>query len=165
VPRPLPPSRATRVSVPYIDVDAPVMGLELDAQRRMTAPPDDDPNLVGWYEGGPTPGENGTAVAVGHLDTVKGPAVFAGLEELKPGRRIEVRRADDRTAVYTVDTVKSYEKDDFPDEEVYGHRGRPELRLITCGGSYDRRKGYSGNVVVFAHLTQVREPGRAHATN
>ncbi|MDG9718106.1 class F sortase [Streptomyces sp. DH24] len=161
-PRPLPPSRATRLWVPHIGVDAPVMGLELDAQRRMTAPPDDDPNLVGWYEGGPTPGENGTAVAVGHLDTMKGPAVFAGLGELTPGRRIEVRRADERTAVYTVDAVKSYEKDDFPDEEVYGHRGRPELRLITCGGTYDRREGYSGNVVVFAHLTQVRDPGRAH---
>ncbi|HET9379600.1 MAG TPA: class F sortase [Streptomyces sp.] len=161
VPRRLPPSHATRLRVPYVDVDAPVMRLGLDAGRRMTAPPDDDPNLVGWYRGGPAPGENGTAVAVGHLDTDDGPAVFAGLTELAPGHRVEVRRADDRTAVYTVDAVKSYEKDDFPDKEVYGSRGRPELRLITCGGTFDRRSGYSGNVVVFAHLTAVREPGRA----
>lgn len=163
-PRPVPPSRATRLRVPYLDIDAPVMGLELDARRRMTAPPEGDPNLVGWYKGGPTPGESGTAVAVGHLDTDKGPAVFAGLTELRPGRRIEVRRADDRTAVYTVDAVKSYEKDAFPDKEVYGRRSRPELRLITCGGAYDRRSGYSGNVVVFAHLTQVREPGKPRRT-
>jgi sortase (surface protein transpeptidase) len=121
-----------------------------------------DPKLVGWYEGGPTPGESGTAVAVGHLDTRTGPAVFAPLSQLRPGRLVEVRRADGRTAVYTVDAVKTYEKAHFPNREVYGDRGRPELRLITCGGVYDRKAGYAGNVVVFAHLTETR--GRARST-
>ncbi|MEG8278629.1 class F sortase [Streptomyces sp. AHA2] len=154
--RPLPHSRATRLLVPYLRIDAPVMSLGLDRDHRLTAPPDDDPKLVGWYEQGAAPGGQGTAVAVGHLDTDSGPAVFAGLPELKKGRIVKVRRADGRTAVYTVDKVRSYEKAHFPSQEVYGTRGRPELRLITCGGSYDRRKGYSGNVVVFAHLTAVR---------
>ncbi|MEV3969645.1 class F sortase [Streptomyces sp. NPDC050698] len=154
--RPLPRSRATRLLIPYLRLDAPVMDLGLDRDRRLTAPPDDDPELVGWYRHGPSPGEQGTAVAVGHLDTDSGPAVFAGLTELRRGRIIKARRADGRTAVYTVDKIKSYEKADFPSQEVYGARGRPELRLITCGGSYDRRKGYSGNLVVFAHLTGVR---------
>ncbi|MEU0107552.1 class F sortase [Streptomyces sp. NPDC006251] len=154
--RPLSRSRATRVLIPYLRVDAPVMDLGLDREHRLTAPPEDDPKLVGWYKQGASPGEQGTAVAVGHLDTDSGPAVFAGLTELKRGRIIKVRRADGRIAVYTVDKIKSYEKAHFPSQEVYGARGRPELRLITCGGSYDRRKGYSGNVVVFAHLTGVR---------
>lgn len=154
---PLPRSRATRLAVDYLEVDAPVMDLRLDREGKLPAPPDDDPNLVGWYAGGPSPGEQGTAVAVGHLDTDSGPAVFAGLTELKRGRRVEIRRADGRTAVYAVDAVKKYEKDRFPNREVYGARGRPELRLITCGGSYDRKNGYSGNVVVFAHLVEVRE--------
>ncbi|MFI0272016.1 class F sortase [Streptomyces luteogriseus] len=154
--RPLPRSRATRLFIPYLRLDAPVMDLGLDRDRRLTAPPDDDPKLVGWYRHGASPGEQGTAVAVGHLDTDSGPAVFAGLPELKRGRIVKARRADGRIAVYTVDKVKSYEKAHFPSQEVYGARGRPELRLITCGGSYDRRKGYSGNVVVFAHLTGVR---------
>ncbi|MEU3935147.1 class F sortase [Streptomyces sp. NPDC029044] len=154
--RPLPRSRATRLLIPYLRVDAPVMGLGLDRDRRLTAPPDDDPELVGWYRHGASPGEQGTAVAVGHLDTDSGPAVFAGLTELKRGRIVKARRADGRTAVYTVDKIESYEKAHFPSQEVYGARGRPELRLITCGGSYDRRKGYSGNVVVFAHLTGIR---------
>lgn len=157
--RPLHRSRATGLAIPFLDIDAQVMALRLDRDRRLPAPPDDHPNLVGWYDEGPSPGEQGTAVAVGHLDTDTGPAVFAGLTELKPGRPVEVRRADGRTAVYTVDAIKKYEKKDFPDREVYGPRGRPELRLITCGGTYDRRTGYSGNVVVFAHLTKIREPG------
>ncbi|MFF4982078.1 class F sortase [Streptomyces sp. NPDC001046] len=154
--RPLPHSRAARLVVPYLRIDAPVMSLGLDRDHRLTAPPDDDPDLVGWYDQGAAPGGQGTAVAVGHLDTDSGPAVFAGLPQLKKGRTVEVRRADGRTAVYTVDKVRSYEKAHFPSQEVYGTRGRPELRLITCGGTYDRRKGYSGNVVVFAHLTAVR---------
>ncbi|MBD0838051.1 class F sortase [Streptomyces sp. TRM68416] len=162
-PRPLPRSRATRLTIDFLDVDAPVMNLRLDRDRRLPAPPDDDPNLVGWYEGGASPGEQGTAVAVGHLDTDTGPAVFAGLTELERGRLIEMTRADGRTAVYAVDAVRTYEKDEFPNDEVYGARSRPELRLITCGGDYDRRTGYSGNVVVFAHLVETREPPRPAA--
>ncbi|MGW7301939.1 class F sortase [Streptomyces sp. NPDC054829] len=154
---PLPRSRAARLSIPHLDVDAPVVDLRLDRERRLPAPDDGDPNLVGWYADGPSPGEQGTAVAVGHLDTDTGPAVFAGLAELGRGHRVEVRRADGRTAVYAVDKVRSYEKDRFPNREVYGPRARPELRLITCGGSYNRRTGYSGNLVVFAHLVEVRD--------
>ncbi|MDQ0603032.1 hypothetical protein QF037_007377 [Streptomyces canus] len=163
-PRPsLPRSRATRLAIDFLDVDAPVMNLRLDRERRLPAPPDGDANRVGWYEAGPSPGQQGTAVAVGHLDTDTGPAVFAGLGELRRGRLIEVTRADGRVAVYAVDAIKSYEKDRFPNREVYGDRGRPELRLITCGGNYDRRTGYSGNVVVFAHLVEIRKPPAAGA--
>ncbi|MEU8651250.1 class F sortase [Streptomyces sp. NPDC048737] len=156
-PHVFPRSRATRLAIPYLGLDAPVMDLRLDSRRRLPAPPEDDPELVGWYADGPSPGGPGTAVAVGHLDTDSGPAVFAGLSELSRGRRVEVRRADGRTAVYRVDRIENYEKAHFPDREVYGDRGRPELRLITCGGTFDRRSGYSGNLVVFAHLTGIRD--------
>jgi Sortase domain len=73
-----------------------------------------------------------------------------------PGARIEVRRADGRIAVYTVDRVRIFDKDRFPDKEVYGPSSRPELRVLTCGGLFTRRTGYSSNVVVFAHLTATR---------
>ncbi|GAA2262154.1 hypothetical protein GCM10010145_29140 [Streptomyces ruber] len=152
-PRPLAPSRAVRVDIPDLGIEAPVTGLRLDERRRLPAPDQGRPELVGWYEQGPAPGGTGTAVVVGHRDTRRGPAVFAALGALEPGRVVEVRRADGRTAVYTVDAVRTYHKDGFPNEEVYGHRGRPELRVITCGGDYDRRSGYDSNIVVFAHLT------------
>jgi hypothetical protein len=159
-PRTLPPSPAKTVTIRYLGIEAPVTGLRLDGRRRLPAPPDDKPELVGWYEQGPAPGGPGTAVVVGHRDTRTGPAVFAALDMIKSGRVVEVLRADGRTAVYTVDAVRTYEKSRFPNKKVYGHRGRPELRLITCGGAYDRRKGYASNVVVFAHLTATREPAR-----
>ncbi|MFD5270609.1 class F sortase [Streptomyces sp. NPDC058335] len=155
-PRPLPRSRATTLRVPSLGIEAPVIGLRVGRDRELETPPLDKPKLVGWYRDGPTPGERGTAIAVGHRDTRTGPAVFAALAEVAPGSRIEARRADGRTAVYTVDRVKVFDKDRFPDKEVYGPRKRPELRLLTCGGLFDRRTGYSSNVVVFAHLTATR---------
>ncbi|MFE9401598.1 class F sortase [Streptomyces sp. NPDC006530] len=155
-PRPLPPSPAVSLAVPHLGIEAPVVPLGLDAQRHLTTPPVDNPKVVGWYQGGPSPGELGTAIAVGHRDTRTGPAVFAALRSLRPGRMVEARRADGRIAVYTVDDVKTYEKSHFPDQEVYGPTGRPELRVITCGGRFSPKTGYESNLVVFAHLTQVR---------
>ena len=98
----------------------------------------------------------GTVIVVGHRDTRAGPAVFVGLDAVTRGRLVELRRADGRTAVYTVDAVKTYDKANFPSREVYGARARPELRLITCGGAYHRRTGYTANIVVYAHLTATR---------
>ncbi|MFB7744199.1 class F sortase [Streptomyces sp. NPDC059095] len=155
-PAALPPSPAVSLAVPHLGIEAPVIPLGLDAERRLTTPPVDDAKVVGWYQGGPSPGESGTAVAVGHRDTRTGPAVFAALRTLRPGRTIEARRADGRIAVYTVDKVTTYEKAHFPDQEVYGSTGRPELRMITCGGRFSTKTGYESNLVVFAHLTQVR---------
>ncbi|GAB7107329.1 hypothetical protein JCM4814A_56430 [Streptomyces phaeofaciens JCM 4814] len=158
--RPAPGSPATRLVIPYLDIDAPVMELRLDGKGRLPAPPEEDTNLVGWYATGPAPGERGTAVAVGHLDTDTDRAVFWGLSQLAPNHPVQVRRADGRIAVYTVDKLRTYEKARFPNKEVYGDRGRAELRLITCGGAFDRRTGYAGNLVVFAHLVTVKEPDR-----
>ena len=155
-PPPLPRSRPTAFRIASLGIDAPVTGLRLDQSRRLEAPPVDQPKLVGWYQGGPTPGETGTAIAVGHRDTSTGAAVFAGLAHVQPGKTIEVERADGRTAVYSVDRVKVYDKLGFPDKEVYGPARRPELRVITCGGLFSRRTGYTSNVVVFAHFSATK---------
>ncbi|MEU3372609.1 class F sortase [Streptomyces sp. NPDC006711] len=155
-PAALPPSRAMSLAIPYLGIEAPVVALGLDAQHRLATPPVNNPKVVGWYGDGPSPGETGTAIAVGHRDTRTGAAVFANLRVLRPGRVIEARRADGKVAVYTVDRVKTYEKAHFPDQEVYGPASRPELRLITCSGRFTHKAGYESNLVVFAHLAQVR---------
>ncbi|OIK25350.1 class F sortase [Streptomyces malaysiense] len=154
--RPLPRSRPTSLRIPSLGIDARIVGVRLGRDRQLETPPFDRPEAAGWYEGGATPGEAGTAIAVGHRDTPSGPAVFAALPMVKPGKTIEARRADGRTAVYTVDRVQVFDKSGFPDKEVYGRSRRPELRVLTCGGLYSRRTGYSSNVVVFAHLTATR---------
>ncbi|WP_446037944.1 class F sortase [Streptomyces sp. SID1121] len=155
-PRPLPPSPAVRLAVPALTIEAPVIQVGLDPQGHLGTPPLERPREVGWYRGGPTPGEAGNALIVGHRDTRTGPAIFLNLNALRPGDLVNIARADRRTAVFSVDAVKTYRKDKFPDQEVYGRTGRPELRLLTCGGNFEKKTGYAANIVVFAHLTDVK---------
>ncbi|MFG2632830.1 class F sortase [Streptomyces sp. NPDC048362] len=149
----LAPSPPTRIRIPAIRVDAPLMGLALTRSGSLDVPPPEQKNLAGWYEAGTLPGETGTAVVAGHVDNTEGPAVFYDLGALRRGARIEVDRQDGSVAVFAVDAVEVYSARAFPDDKVYGAAPRPELRVITCGGGYSRTTGYQGNVVVFAHLT------------
>lgn len=155
-PAPLPYAAPDRVSIPSIRVDAPVMPVGLDADGWVGAPPPEDPNLAGWFTGAVSPGEKGTAVVVGHVDNRQGPAVFYGLGALKKGNRVEIRRKDGKTAVFEIYGIEVFEKNDFPGDRVYGSKGTPELRVITCGGGFSKQSGYAGNVVAFARLVEVR---------
>ncbi|MER6531481.1 class F sortase [Streptomyces sp. NPDC001508] len=149
----LPRARPTRLLIPKIDVDAPFTDLSLNASGQLQPPPADDVNLVGWYAKGAAPGETGTAIIAGHVDTKTSAAVFAGLEELATGDRFTVRRADGKDAVFVVDSAETFEKDAFPSRRVYADTPRAEARLITCAGDYDHAAGdYTENLVVFAHL-------------
>ncbi|GAA2232138.1 class F sortase [Streptomyces nogalater] len=149
----LPRSAPTRLRVPGISVDAPFTTLALGPSGHLEPPPAGDTNLVGWYADGASPGERGTAIIAGHVDTVTSAAVFANLYRLEPGDRFSVERADGRTAEFVVDSAETFAKDDFPSERVYADADRPEARLITCAGDYDRTvRDYTDNLVVFAHL-------------
>ncbi|MEV5146169.1 class F sortase [Streptomyces sp. NPDC052727] len=153
---PLPPADPVRLRIAAIGVDAPMTRVGLDAAGALRTPPPDKPDYAGWYGDGTPPGSEGTAIATGHVDTPTGdPGVFYDLGALTEGATIEISRADRRTAVFTVRAVELYDREKFPSKKVYGSSGRPELRLITCGGGYDKRTGYLGNVVVYATLTAV----------
>lgn len=152
----LPYSEADRVRIPAISVDAPVMPVGLDPDGWVSAPPPEDPNLAGWYTGSVSPGEKGTAVVVGHVDNMRGPAVFYGLGSMKPGNRVDVLRKDGKTAVFEVYGIDVFAKNNFPGDRVYGSTGAPELRVITCGGGFTKANGYDGNVVVFARMVDIR---------
>ncbi|ARZ69588.1 hypothetical protein SMD11_3973 [Streptomyces albireticuli] len=158
---PLPPAQPIGIRIPSIRVDAPMRPLALLRDGSLSSPPDDDQNLAGWYADGVAPGSVGTAIVAGHVDTATGPAVFYSLGALKKGNAVEVPRADGRTAVFTIDAIEVYSRKDFPSRKVYGHTARAELRVITCGGGFDEEaRAYLGNVVVYAHLTGVRQSPR-----
>jgi hypothetical protein len=150
----------TRIRIPGIRVNAPLTALGLDPTGRLAAPPERSRNLAGWYRGGAAPGEFGTAVIAGHVDNRQGPAVFYNLGALKRNEEVDVDRSDGMTAVFTIDAVEAFEARSFPNAKVYADTNRAELRIITCGGGFDKRHGhYQGNVVVFAHLTAARARG------
>ncbi len=139
------------VAVPDIGVQSRLIKLGLNADRSLQVPR--SYSLAGWYTKGAAPGEVGPAVIVGHYDSVNGPAVFYRLNELRPGQSVQVRRTDGSVARFSVDRIERFSKGKFPTDKVYGQVNRPELRLITCGGSFDySTRHYRDNIVVFAHM-------------
>ncbi|ANP52653.1 LPXTG-site transpeptidase (sortase) family protein [Streptomyces griseochromogenes] len=149
----LPRSTPLRLLIPKISVDAPFTALTIGGSGQLEPPPSDNTNLVGWYVDGASPGEKGTAVIAGHVDTATSAAVFANLDRLEEGDLFSVDRADGRRASFVVDDTETFPKDDFPSKRVYADTSRPELRLITCAGDYDHTvNDYTDNLVVFAHL-------------
>ncbi|WP_169988814.1 class F sortase [Microbispora sp. H10836] len=151
------PSTPKRLVIPKLGVNAPIKSLGLDRAGAIQTPPISNPNLVGWYRGGPTAGEAGPAVMLGHKDTNTRSAVFTRLHELEYGDKIEVYRLDGTVAIFTVGGIEQANKQTFPTDRVYGHADNAELRLITCGGSYNRSTGhYVDNVIVYATMTGTR---------
>ncbi|TDC28968.1 class F sortase, partial [Micromonospora sp. 15K316] len=150
----LPRATPTTIVIPRIGVDAQIMSLGTNPDGTVQVPPLDQAQLAGWYEPGPSPGEEGNAVIVGHVDSAAmGPAVFFDLGSVQPGDTVTVNRSDGRPATFRVDSVKSYPKDEFPTELVYGPSERPGLRVVTCGGQFDENaRSYLNNVIVFASL-------------
>lgn len=147
-----------RIDIPGLGVQAPVVGRGLDTRGAIDPPPYDQAGVVGWYDAGVTPGARGTALLVGHVDTETRPAVFYKLSTLKAGAKVRVIRADGRVAEFTVDDVQVVRRDRFDAQRAYGVRqsGRAELRLITCGGPFDRAsRSYTANVIVSAYLTKA----------
>ena len=145
-------SRPVSIQIPAIGVDARVVPVGLGPGRTMEVPAVD---LAGWYEPGPRPGEAGPAVIVGHVDSRRGPAVFFRLSQLRRDDRIVVGQGRGAARSFAVERVERQPKQALPVDRIWNDTGRPVLRLITCGGSFDRATGhYRDNVIVYASLVR-----------
>jgi sortase (surface protein transpeptidase) len=143
------PSPPVRVEIPAIGVSSRLVRLGLNADGTMEVPGDYD--LAGWFTGGAMPGQDGPAVISGHVDSRSGPAVFYRLEDLGPGDTVRVLRADGDWLAFRVTGSARYAKAEFPTDAVFGPVTGPVLRLVTCGGPFDRSTGhYLDNLVVTA---------------
>jgi sortase (surface protein transpeptidase) len=143
-----------QLSIPAIGVDTPLVGLGLNPDGTLQVPTDF--SVAGWYSLGPSPGEPGAAIIAGHVDSKLGPAVFYRLGQLAPGSVVRIALADRTEALFRVYAVREYAKAAFPASVVYGTTPGAELRLVTCGGAFDRRTGhYVDNVVVFARYARA----------
>jgi hypothetical protein len=143
------------VEIPSVGIRSGLERLGLDGDGAIQTPRAWE--SAGWYRGGTRPGQQGAAVILGHVDSTTGPAVFARLRDLQPGARVRVRRADGSVAVFSVDRLEQHRKTRFPTADVYFPTPEPTLRLVTCGGDFDRQRGsYQDNLVVFASLVTER---------
>jgi hypothetical protein len=145
------PSEPSVLLIPAIDVRAEVVPVGLDTDGSIATPRDPRGAAVGWYDRGPTPGQYGAAVFVGHVDTRDAPAVFHRLGELRKGELIQVHRRDRRTAAFRVESVETFPKTAFPAKRIFSNFSEPRLVLVTCGGHWiGGEVGYADNVLVFA---------------
>jgi len=137
--------------IPAIGISTSLIQLGLTASGQLQVPA--STAVAGWYTGSPRPGATGAAVIAGHIDSYQGPGVFFRLRLMRPGQRVYVRRADGSVAVFQVTAVHTYLKSQFPTDGVYGATPNSQLRLITCGGTFDPATGhYLSNVIVYATL-------------
>ena len=150
----LPASVPVRLHIPTIGVDSTLIELGLQPDGTLEVPPGATP--AGWFTGAPTPGEPGPAIVVGHVDWGGRPGVFVDLWRVTPDDEIIVHREDGSTATFRVTSVLQVSKRDFPTSTVYGDLDHAGLRLITCGGRFDRSTGsYEDNIIVLAELTRI----------
>lgn len=153
---PMAASTPVRIEIPALHVSAPIISLGRAADGTVQVPPLANHNLAGWYDHSVTPGQDGSSVILGHVDSFTGISVFFYIKTLRPGDDIEIIRADGSTAVFTVDGVQKVIKATFPTSVIYGNVSYPSLRLITCGGPFDSATGqYLDNIVVYAHLARA----------
>jgi hypothetical protein len=152
----LPRSEPVSLDIPKIGAHSSLVPLGLNPDNTVEVPPVTTPLQAGWYTYAPTPGETGPAVVLGHVDGNHQKGIFFRLKELAPGDRVSIARKDGTTVVFEVTKVHQVPKKDFEGEGVYDDTAGPELRLITCGGVFDRNAhNYVDNIVVYARLVQA----------
>jgi hypothetical protein len=149
-------SAPVQISANSVGINYPVEKVGLLSDGSLETPSIWD-DVTGWYKNGPSPGEIGPAVIVGHIDNIYGPSVFWRLRELAPGDKINVTRKDGKVVVFKVQSIQEYDKNKFPTKKVYGPQDYPALRLITCGGNYSASSDtYTHNTVVYAKMVSFK---------
>jgi hypothetical protein len=157
-------STPTELQVPAIGLAVSLSTLGLNPDGTVQVPT--DIQQPGWYRLGPSPGQMGSAVILGHVDSYQGPAVFFKLRLLVAGDLINVNLADGSTAQFKVTSVSMYLKANFPDQAVYGSHGLSQLQLVTCAGAFDTRTGhYLSNIVVYSSLVALTPAPAAPASS
>ncbi|MDR0139650.1 class F sortase [Metabacillus idriensis] len=143
-----------QIVVPSLDIEANVESVGLTDDGTMELPSDD--KLTAWYENGAQPGENGNSVIAGHVDNKTGPAVFFRLKDIKPGEEVIVYGKDGEELTFVVQDKKAYPYDDAPLPSIFGFSQEKKLNLITCTGTFDRKKKtHLERLVVSAKLKET----------
>jgi sortase (surface protein transpeptidase) len=157
-------SRPLTLIIPSLKINTVVGILGLQADHQVMVPT--NTHIVGWYDDGPTPGEIGSSVILGHVDSTTGPGTFFYIKNLKAGDPITVKLADGVVTHFAVTKVVEYSKTAFPDRLVYGSHDTRSLQLVTCGGTFDHETGhYESNIVVFSRLTSSSRPKNSALTH
>ena len=142
-----------RLVIERIGLDARIEPVGLTAAHAMAAP--SSLSTVGWYQGGPSPGQAGDAVIDGHYGLPTDPAVFRSLSGLSPGDRIVVIWPDGRQVAFLVATSVVIPRDGPAPAGLFSRSGPARLSLITCGGAWQQDQAtYTQRLIVTAEAVR-----------
>ena len=126
-----------RLIIPSVGIDAYVEQVGIQPNADMATPMLNRWEDAGWYEGGPHPGEHGSAVIDGHLDRPGGyPAVFWRLRQIQVGNEVLVKNKGGKTLHFRVTRIALYAPQEAPIQDIFGNGGGTYLNLITCAGDW-----------------------------
>lgn len=127
----------TRLIIPAIGVNAFIESVGPLSNGDMAIPSQNPWEDTGWYDLGPRPGEQGSAVIDGHLDRPGGyPAVFWRLRDLHPGDDVQVLNSNGKRLHFQVTRIALYAPQTAPIQDIFGNKGGTYLNLITCAGDW-----------------------------
>jgi sortase (surface protein transpeptidase) len=146
---PIPVAAPTRVIITALDIDGPVIPVGVNAASQLDVPP--DARTLVWYRHGPSPGAPGSAVIAGHLNWRGTTGLFARLDEIPVGATITVVYDDGSQQDFIASAVELVSKPAVAVNGIFAREGESLLRLITCGGEFEKEvRSYRSNVVVTA---------------
>jgi len=141
-----------RLKIPKMNVDAPIGDVGLTPQGAMGVPV--GPTSTVWFDLGPRPGEDGSAVIAGHEGWKDGIwAVFDDLYRLQKGDKVYVIDEQGETTTFVVSGSRLYDQNGDASDVCYSNDGQAHLNLITCEGTWNAaQKSYSNRLVVFTNI-------------
>lgn len=126
-----------RLVIPAVGINATVETLGFLANGDLATPTQHPWDDVGWYDGGPSPGQQGSAVIDGHLNRPGNfPAVFWRLGDVQVGMDVQVKNSSGKTLHFRVTGVMYFAPDQAPLQEIFGNQSGTYLNLITCAGDW-----------------------------
>jgi sortase (surface protein transpeptidase) len=144
----------TNVRIPKIGAESTLVAVGLDNARAIAVPSVDQPMQAAWYKHSQVPGDPGPSILLGHVDGRQKPGIFYKLHDLKAGDEIFVKRADGKELRFVATRTQQVPKEQLPEEAIFGTTTESELRLITCGGAFDKAvHSYKDNIIVYAKLS------------
>jgi hypothetical protein len=144
------PGQVATVSIPALDVVAPVVP-EKPVDGGLAIP--SDVHHVGWDSDSPAAGGQGVSLLVGHVNWVgQGEGALGQIGQLVPGDQVVVNWRGTQS-VWTVSSPPRLSPNTVVHRSLFSDSGPATLVLVTCGGPFTETThggSYADNVIVTA---------------
>lgn len=138
-------SKPTKLEIPSLNVSATIHEVGLTSKGAMATL--NGPTPIAWYKYGAIPGGEGNAILAGHREWNGVMGTLFYLETMKKGDTLKITYEDGLTQKFELVSSNLYPMNDVP-KEVMELDGESRLTIITCGGTFNKKRlSYDSRVV------------------